>query len=70
MKFSAFALAAAVLASTTQGFAGPQMMPRFAVQVRAWSFRKSVKEHVEIRSKNLVANLKLPLEERHESEYE
>lgn len=41
MKFSAFALAAAVLATTTQGFAGPQMMPRFAVQVRAKVMMKS-----------------------------
>jgi len=34
MKFSAFALAAAVLASTANGFAGSQVTPRFALQVR------------------------------------
>ena len=34
MKFSAFALSAAVLASVANGFAGPQVTPRFALQVR------------------------------------
>lgn len=34
MKFSAIALAAAVLASTANGFAGPQVTPRFSLQVR------------------------------------
>jgi hypothetical protein len=38
MKFSNFALAAAVFASVTNGFAGPQVTPRFALQVRERSF--------------------------------
>jgi hypothetical protein len=35
MKFSTYALAAAVVASVANGFAGPQVTPRFALQVRA-----------------------------------
>jgi FtsH-binding integral membrane protein len=35
MKFSSYALAAAVVASVVNGFAGPQVTPRFALQVRA-----------------------------------
>lgn len=38
MKFANFALAAAVFASVTNGFAGPQVTPRFALQVRQRSF--------------------------------
>lgn len=35
MKFSTLALAAAVFASVVNGFAGPQVTPRFALQVRS-----------------------------------
>jgi hypothetical protein len=34
MKFSTLALSAAVLASVANGFAGPQVTPRFSLQVR------------------------------------
>jgi hypothetical protein len=34
MKFSNYALAAAVFASTANAFAGSQMTPRFGLQVR------------------------------------
>lgn len=35
MKFSTYALAAALVASVANGFAGPQVTPRFARQVRS-----------------------------------
>lgn len=44
MKFSSFALAAAVFASVANGFAGPQVTPRFALSVSARSLALRIRQ--------------------------